>query len=137
MTLVPSPWPVVHIARRQSTNPSDEDDHGNLPVLTLTPVVRRAMSIIQHGRNGSSKQVMNAESVDRTETTIALTVADTTLYVPQDQVLIFPQLHHDGTWVTGTGVAYFVDGIPNDERVGPWPSLLGLFGGNVRLRRIT
>lgn len=137
MTLIPSPWPVVHIARRQSTNPSDEDDHGNLPVVTQSPVVRHAMSIIQHGRNGSSHQIMSAEFVDRTETTIALTVADTTIYAPQDQVLIFPELHPDGTWVTGTGIAYFVDGVPNDERVGPWPGLLKMFGGHVGLRRVT
>lgn len=137
MSIFPSPWPVVHIARRRSTDPADEDDHGNYPTVTLTPVVRRAMSIIQHGRTGSSKQILSSEYVDRTETTMELTVADTTVYESQDQVLIFPSFNSDGSWQAGSGIAYVVDGVPTDERVGPWPGLLAIFGGNVKLRRVT
>jgi len=135
MSIIPSPWPVVHIARR--LNLTVEDDHGEHPVETLTPVVRRAMSYIQHGRNGSSHQVMSAEFVERTETTLGMTVADTTLYEPQDQVFIFPELNPDKTWQVNTGLAYWVDGVPTDERVGPWPGLLKIFGGTVKLRRVS
>lgn len=134
MSIVPSPWTIVHIARTYDTV---RDDHGNLKVLKLDPVVRKAMSIVQKGIFGTSKQIMNTESVKRVETLLEMAVADPETYAVQDQVLIFPELDSDGDYVTGTGTAYFVEGVPSDDRVGPWRGLLAVFGGVVHLRRIT
>jgi hypothetical protein len=137
VSIIPSPWPVCHIARRTSTNPADEDDHGTRPPVESPPTIRKAMSFLQHGRTGSSQQIMTTEAAQRVETTIAMSVADPETYVNQDQVLLFPEVDGNGDYVPGTGVAYFVDGDSTDERIGPWPALLGVFGGIVRLRRVT
>lgn len=134
MSIVPSPWTIVHIARTYDTV---RDDHGNLKVLKLDPVVRKAMSIVQKGLFGTSKQIMNIEAAKRVETTLEMAVADPETYAVQDQVLVFPELDVNGDYVAGTGTAYFVEGLPTDDRVGPWRGLLSIFGGVVNIRRIT
>jgi hypothetical protein len=136
-SIVPSPWTVCHIARVISTNPADEDEHGNYPIQDQPPVLRRAMSITQFGRRGSSREVISTDYLLRTETEVHLVVADPETYHPEDLVLVDPQLDATGNYVPNSGIAYWVDGVPNDERVGPWPFLLSVFGGTVKLRRVT
>ena len=134
-SVIPSPWQVVHIPRYIDT--AQEDDHGNYPILEDPPVVRNVMSITQFGRRGSSREIISPEFLLRTETTIHIAVSDPTIYEPEDLVLLYPELDATGSYVADTGIAYWVDGVPSDERTGPWPGLLAAFGGVVKLRRVT
>jgi hypothetical protein len=51
--------------------------------------------------------------------------------------VLFPELDANGDYVPGSGVAFWVDGLPFDQRLSPWPTLTRVFGGSVRLRRVT
>jgi hypothetical protein len=137
VSVIPSPWPVCHIARRISTDPADEDEHGYYPIVDQPPVIRFVMSITQFGRRGSTHEVISPEYLLRTETTLLMAVADPTPYQPEDLVLVNPQLDMNGQYVTDTGTAYWMDGVAADERQGPWPDLLAAFGALLRLRRVT
>jgi hypothetical protein len=134
--LIPSPWPVVHIARWIDTG-ADEDEHGNYPLVEDPPVVRHVYSITQFGRRGSSREVMGPEFAERIETILHMACNNPTLYKASDQIILDPELDGDGNWIEDTGVAYWVDGDPSDERVGPWASLLDWAGGLVKLKRVT
>lgn len=134
MSIFPSPYSVVHIVRIASTEPDENDD---FPVVPQTPVVRKVMAIAQRGRFGSSHQIMDTESLQKVESVLTLTVANPEAYTAGDQVLLYPTLDDEGNYVSGSGTAFWVDGIPTDERTGPWPGLLGLFGGVVKLKRVT
>ena len=135
-SIVPSPWPVLHIARPVQSDDLDPDT-GDPLLVPQSPVVRWAMSLTQFGRRGSSRQVISAEYLERTETELHMGTAEPTVYHPMDQVLVFPELDQLGNWVTGTGFAYWVDGRPADQTKGPWPAILKIFGGLVKLRRVT
>lgn len=134
-SIFPSPYAVVHIARRLDT--TVKDSHGNYPMMTSAPVIRRAQSIAQYGRRGSSRAVFTAETQNREEITLLMVVSNPEAYADGDQVLVDPTFDVDGNYVAGTGTAYWVDGSPSDERKGPWPKLLAQFGGLVKLRRVT
>jgi hypothetical protein len=136
MSFIPAPWPVVHIPRPVETGDTDPDTN-NPQLVPQTPVVRMVHTISQFGRRGSSREVIDAEYLERAETEIHVAVPNPDVYNPMDQVILAPQLDTAGDWITGTGVAYWVDGQPSDERQSPWPNLTRAFGGTVRLRRIT
>ena len=133
--LIPSPWPVVHIARFIDENTTDE--HGNNPVTEDPPVVRHVYSITQFGRRGSSREVMGDEFAERIASVLHMACNDPTLYKHSDQVLVDADFDSQGNWIPGSGTAYWVDGDPSDERVGPWASLLTWSGGLVKLARVT
>jgi hypothetical protein len=133
-SIIPSPWTVVHIPRAMTGPP---DDHNNPTKIASPPVIRKVMSVTQFGRRGSSREVISPEYLSRTETTIHISVADPTVYKPEDQVLVWPDFDENGNYVAGSGIAYWVDGVPSDERTGPWPELLAMFGGVVKLRKVT
>jgi hypothetical protein len=133
--MIPSPYPVVHLARSVSTDL--DPDTGNPVIATAAPVVRYVQSISQLGRRGSSHEVIGPDTVLRVETEFHLSVADPSVYSTDDQVLLSAELDDDGNYVDGTGTAYWVDGTPSDSRQGPWPQYLKVFGGTVRLRRVT
>jgi hypothetical protein len=133
--LIPSPWTVVHIARWMDT--TQEDEHGNDVWMEDPPVVRRAYSFTQFGRRGSSREVMGPEFQERVETILHMACNDTTVYRASDQVILDPELDVDGCYIPDTGIAYWVDGDPTDERIGPWPALLAWSGGVVKLKRVT
>jgi hypothetical protein len=126
---------VCHIARYIDT--TTEDEHGNNPIVEKPPVLRPAMSITQFGRRGSSRELISPDYLLRTETEIHMAVADPQTYSSEDLVLLDPEVDDTGVYVPASGTAYWVDGVPNDERRGPWPGLLALFGGTVKLRRVT
>jgi hypothetical protein len=134
--LIPSPYAVVHIGRPIDTGDVDPDT-GNPQLVPQPPVVRMVQSITQFGRRGSSREVIAAEYLERTETELHMSVADPTIYQPMDQIIVNPTLDCDGNWVTGSGFAYWIDGAPADSRKGPWPAYLKQFGGVVKLRRVT
>jgi hypothetical protein len=136
VSIIASPWPVVHVPRAIDPN-GPLDDHNNPPLVVGTPVMRKVMSITQFGRRGSSREVISPDYLLRTETTIHISVADPTVYDPDDLVYLYPDFDDTGTWVSDSGIAFWVDGVPSDERTGPWPWLLALFGGIVKLRRVT
>lgn len=135
MSIVASPWTVCHIARFIDT--TTEDEHGNNPIAEKPPVLRRAMSLTQFGRRGSTREIISPDYLLRTETEIHMAVADPETYSSEDLVLIEPDIDDAGAYVPDTGTAYWVDGVPNDERLGPWPGLLSMFGGSVKLKRVT
>jgi hypothetical protein len=134
VSIVPSPWTVLHI-ERSWTGPTD--DHNNPTLVESPPVPRKVMSVTQFGRRGSSRELVSPDYVQRTETIIHLAVGDPSLYHPDDQIILWPDFDATGAYVPDSGTAYWVDGLPSDERNGPWPFLLSLFGGLVRLRRVT
>lgn len=130
----PSVYPVAHISRRYSTVLVDPDT-GNEQLVAADPVIRYVQEISQLGR-GSSSDVISGEFVDRTQESLIMCVDDPDVYDTDDQVIINPEL--DGSeYVPGSGVAYWVDGKPNDQRGGPWPGMFAGFGGVVSLRRVT
>jgi hypothetical protein len=133
--LIPSPWPVCHIARW--IDESSTDEHGNNPITEDPPVIRWIYSVVQFGRRGSSAEVMGPEFEERIETVLHMACNDPTVYKASDQVILHPQLDTDGNYVPDTGTAYWVDGDISDERLGPWPSLLQWSGGIVKIRRVT
>jgi hypothetical protein len=133
----PSIYPVVHIARAQESSDLDPDT-GNPKEVTFPPVVRYAQAISQFGRERpSSNQVISAEFVQRVETAMRLTVAEPTVYATQDRVLLFPELDDNKEWVPGTGIAFWVDGLFEDQRLAPWQPYFQIFGGFIMLRRVT
>jgi hypothetical protein len=134
-SLFPSPHKVCHVPRSYAAETLDPDT-GNPILMTATPVVRRAQEITQMSK-ASSKDVMSGEFVDRVETTLHMSVDDVGVYSSQDQVIVDAQFDGNGDYVPGTGEAYFVDGNPNDQRGGPWPSLFKVFGGIIILKRVT
>lgn len=129
----PSPYTVCHIPR--SYTESLDPDTGNPILVASAPVIRYAQEISQVSK-GSSKDELGAESVDRVDTTLQMAVEDCTVYDTDDQVIIDPQIT-DGAYVAGSGEAYWVDGVPNDQRCGPWPTMFQVFGGVIKLRRVT
>lgn len=146
-SIIPSPHRIIHIPRAIETNDVDPAT-GNPMIADQPAVLRKAMAIVQFGRRGSSRQVMSGEFLDRTETEMHMAVADPTTYKPLDQVIIGPEFNYDvdacmappptaADWVVGSGIAYWVDGDPGDDRVGPWPAYLKQFGGTVKIRRTT
>lgn len=132
MSLIPEPYTVLHRPRRLSTEP---DDHGNFPVETLEPVIRKAQSLHQGSAYPRSAQVISDEYEKRIDTTIFMAVNDPLLYEPGDEVLLFGTIDGDGNYEGGT--VYRVDGVPTDDRNGPWPQFYASFGGVVTLKRAT
>lgn len=130
----PSIYPVAHISRRYSTDFIDPDT-GNRHLVAADPIIRYAQEISQLGRRSSS-DVISGDFIDRTEESLIMCVDDPDVYDTDDQVIINPDL--DGNeYVPGSGVAYWVNGKPNDQRNGPWPGMFAGFGGVVALRRVT
>lgn len=133
--VIPTPWPVVHVAR--TLNLDVLDAHGNPTWVVSDPVVRKVQGIAQLGRyGGSSRLLMDDEHLDTTTAIFHVSVPDPTVYKQSDQVILFPELDDDGNWIGGTGTAYFVDGVPADDRTGPWSRYGRVLGGTLRLRRI-
>jgi hypothetical protein len=130
-----TPWQIVHIVRYEDTSTTDE--HGNFPVIDKAPVVRKIYDHSQFGRRGSSHEVMGPEFQERIETILHLSVPDPGLYSAGDQIIMFPDLDASGNYVAGSGVAYWVDGDPAEDRMSPWPRYTMQFGGVVKVRRIT
>jgi hypothetical protein len=135
VSIIPSPWTVCHIPRSIDTTTTDE--HGNHPIVDEPPVLRKAMSLTQFGRRGSSREVISPDYLMRAETEVHMAVANPDVYSTEDLVLLNPDIDASGNYVPESGTAYWVDGMPNDERKGPWPALLSMFGGTVKLRRVT
>jgi hypothetical protein len=140
-----TPWQIVHIARWEDTTQTDE--HNNYVVVSDPPVVRDIYDMSQFGRRGSSRLVMGPEFQERSETILHLSVPDPTTYQAGDQIILFAQLGEDTdgnpTYSPETddgqpnGVAYWVDGVPAEDRMSPWPWLTMQFGGVVKIRRTT
>lgn len=125
-------YPVVHIARRYT---AVDPDTGNKVLIAEDPVVRYVQEVVHL----DSKDTLtgSGEFQDRVASTLQMAVDDPTVYASEDQVVIAPVLDVDGEWVPGTGEAYWVDGLPDDQRGGPWPQLFQHFGGIVTLKRVT
>jgi hypothetical protein len=137
MAFAPTPYRLAHIRRWEDLN-APVDEHGNAPVVEDPPVVRRVYSVSQFGRLGiSSREVISAEYAERSDTTLRVAVPDPTVYSAADRVLLWIKLDADGQYVAGTGVAYWVDGVPADDRQSPWPSLTRSMGGILKVRRVT
>jgi hypothetical protein len=135
-SIIPSPWPVVLIPR--SIDEADLDvDTGNPLLEHGIPTTRWVFSLTQFGRRGSSRAIISAEYLDRVETEIHLGTAEPNLFRPMDDVIIWPELDALGNWVEGTGYAYFVDGRPADQTRSAWPRYTRIFGGLVKLKRVT
>lgn len=134
-SVVPSPIPVVHIPRTLSAQP--DPDTGNYEFVEGTPVPRKVMSLAQYGKRGSSDEIMSADFTERIHTHLQMVCADPKLYNPSDLIVVHPQFDATSAWVPDTGEMYFVDGEPFDEREGPWPQLLSMFGGSLKLTRVT
>jgi len=134
-SIIPSPYPIVHIAREIDTEM--DPDTGNPTIVNEAPVVRYVQSIAQFGRRGSSREVISPEYLMRIETQLSVSVADPSVYASDDQMILEPELDGGGNYIDGTGVAYWIDGTPSDSREGPWPQYLAVFGGVVHLRRVT
>ena len=128
----PATYPVVHIARRFS---GTDPDTGNPTLHTDPPVVRYAQELVQTA--SSDEMDGSGQFVDRVASTLQMAVDDCTLYTTDDQVIVSPTIAADGSWVADTGEAYWVDGIPNDQRGGPWSSYFQIFGGIVILKKVT
>lgn len=134
MGLFPEPYTVAHIARSED-GPVDPDT-GNPIQLAQTAVIRKVQAISQVGRiRGSSIDVMSPEFIQRVRTDLHLTVSDPMVYGNMDQVLLFPSLDSEGNYVAGTGIAFWVDGLPMDQSLSPWPTFFKVFGGLIRVRR--
>ena len=130
----PSPYPVGHISRRFSTTTVDPDT-GNEVLVAGPLIIRYVQEISQQGRSSSS-DVLSGEFVDRVDETLLMSVDDPSIYDSNDQVIVNPEIV-GGQYVEGSGVAYWVDGLPNDQRGGPWGHLFTGFGGVVQLKRVT
>jgi hypothetical protein len=131
---IPSPYVVGH-AHRAVAGP--KDSHGNRTITAGAVVQRRVQSINQFGRRGSSRAIFSTETAGREEVTLHMSVDNPDVYANGDQVLIGAQFDSVGNYIPGTGTAYTVDGDPSDERNGPWPRYTKLFGGVVKIRRVT
>jgi hypothetical protein len=135
-SIVPSPYPIAHI-KRVVTQEIDPDTGTNV-IVALEPVIRHAQGISQLGQHGSSHQVMGVEFLRRINTEIRCSVDDPSVYGPDDQILLFPEIDQDdGAYVEGSGVAFWIDGLVNDARQSPWPGLTRMFGGVLLLKRVT
>jgi hypothetical protein len=130
---IPTPWPVLHTAK--TIDMTQTDAHNNYLIIEGAPVVRYAYSFVQFGRRGSTSQIISPEFLNRTETTLHLAVPNPDAYSSGDGVILGGTVDDEGNY--DGGVAYFVDGDPNDERHGPWPNLTQWTGGTVKLRRVT
>lgn len=133
MSLFPSPFPVVHIARIIDNNTIDPDT-GNALIVDMDPVVRKVQSI---GQTNSLTQEEQGDSVLRVVDDLTVAVSDPQTYAAGDQIIIDPMLDDDGNWIVGSGTAYRIEGTSNDSRQGPWPRLLKVFGGTISVRRVT
>lgn len=133
MTLIPSPWPVLHRARRIDDT---TDDHGNPKIIDLPPVIRYAMSLSQSAKTlqRASQEIYSVEYLQRVETAIHMTVAvkEMDFYYSGDQVVLAGNVV-DGEYVGG--VSFLVQGQTASDVQGPWPNLYRNFGGMVLLRR--
>jgi len=137
MPFAPTPHLLAHIRRWEDLD-APVDEHGNAPVREDAPVIRRAYSISQFGRLGvSSREAISEEYAERSDTTLRVAVPDPELYSAADQVLVSPEVDADGQYVPDTGLAYWVDGVPADDRLSPWPGLTRSMGGVLKLRRVT
>ena len=134
MSIIPSPWPIAYQHRSYT---GEVDAHGNKTRVTDPPEVRMVMSIAQPGRFGSSREIISAENLLREETILMMAVADPTIYSPDDRIWIFPAFDVFGCLIPDSGIAYWVLGNPADDRQGPWPGLLAMFGGVVRCKRVS
>jgi len=134
MGLFPSPYPVAHVSRRFDRTQVDPDT-GNEVLVSAPPVIRYAQEITQTGK-GSSSDVISGEYLDRVDSTLLMSVDDVSVYATNDQVIVFPEVA-GSEYVTGSGYAYWVDGLPSDQGAAPWPSLFKDFGGVITLRRVT
>jgi len=130
VSIVPSPWPVAHIKRYFS---EDEDEHGNYPRLEDPPVVRYVMSI--HQQRGL--EIGGNEYALQVSSSLDMAVADPEVYAADDHVILDIDIDENGDYIPDTGTLFWIDGDPSDERVGPWPGLLAMFGGVVKLKRVT
>lgn len=136
MPVIHSPWTVVHVHRYYDDTQTDPDT-GNSPLVSDPPVVRKVVSFTQVGFHGSSHLVLDEGFEDRVETTWRMVSMEPDVYDTNDHVIRDPVLDSNGDYVPGTGDAYWVDGMPTDSRVGPWPRLLKQFGGVVHIRKAT
>lgn len=135
-SIVPQPYTVAHIKRAVSTE--KDPDTGNDVMVDFEPVIRPVQALSQIGRTkASSKQILSAEFAKRVETALHMMVSDPSLYHPMDQVLLFPEVDEDGKYISGSGVAFWVDGMAIDARQSPWPQLTKIFGGIVEIHRVT
>jgi hypothetical protein len=135
-SVIPSPYMVCHIAREVSDQL--DLDTGNNIIVEHQPVIRWAQDITQIGRlRGSSKFVLTPEFAKRVDTELHIAVADPETYGPMDQVLLYPEVDVDGDYVAGTGYAFWVDGVSFNAKTSPWPNWTKIFGGMVRIRRVT
>ena len=130
-----TPWQCVHIVRWEDTTRTDE--HGNYLVVEDPPVIRNFYDVSQFGRRGSSHEVMGAEFQERVETILHMSVPEPTLYSAGDGIILYADLDDNGDYVPDSGVLYWVDGDPAEDRMSPWPRLTMQFGGVVKIRRIT
>lgn len=136
MPFAPTPQRVAHIVRYEDTT-NGVDEHGNYPIVDEPPVIRHIYDISQFGRRGSSSIVQGPEFQDRVETTIHLSVPYPELFSSGDQILLDFDVDVNGDYVPGTGIAYWVDGEPAEDRLSPWPRYTKNMGGVVKIRRVT
>jgi hypothetical protein len=116
--MIPEPYPLTHHTWVQNV-PNEEDAHGN-PKGHWVPIARRFNAMEQQ----QTREVVGTNTVATVVTDLVVTVADASLYSDQDQVTI-------------NGKRYRVDGDPGDERMGPLPQYNSMFGGVLRLKRVT
>lgn len=132
MPTIPTPISIMY----QAWTEGDDDAHGN-PSGSLAPaVVRKVQAISQFGRRGSSHEIVDVDYLARVETVLEIGVPDPMIYFEKDVITLGATgVDGDGNPVDGT--AFHVESYPDDNRTGPFPLFNKLFGGAVRVRRVT
>lgn len=133
MTTVPTPITIYH---QVWTQEETLDAHGNPIAYLADPVPRKVQAINEFGRRGSSHEIVDVDYLGRVETLLEIGVTDISLYAEKDLVIIGASgSDEDGNPIGG--VAFHVEGVPTNNKTGPFPLLNGLLGGSVRVRRVT
>jgi hypothetical protein len=131
VSTIPAPITVYH---KVWTQTDENDSHGNPIIRLADPVPRRVQSIAQ----ADSHEIISPQAayLSRTETLLNMAVPNPSLYQPKDQVIIGATGLDNNRNPVG-GVAFHVEEIPSDNRLGPLPLLNRMVGGVVQIRRVT
>lgn len=136
--MIPTPWPVLHIARVLVDTVFD--DHGNEVEASYPAVIRYAMSLSNRlVYFSASNETFSNEYLRRIDSELHMAVhkSEVRAYGAGDQVFVGGSVEETaGVLSYVGGVAFRVAGNPNSSVTGPWPALYKPFGGMVTLNRL-